>query len=239
IGARDPGQSGSQNELEADKRQEAGKDPHGDSARHRMRRRLHAQHALGIVARRAADGPARPQCNPQAIEKPGRLPLPEQHQCRTPPAWQEPFPPHPETRKPIVALPAEPVRIILQHIVPERRSCEVRASLQPLTLLAAETLSFSRNCEIRRLRCFRSHTSRSMTSSVKSGAVRPMVSLWILASLAAITCAILASEPGSLMASTTTRAGKRSLVSSSMSQRTSIQRSGWSSKAIRAGDWIG
>ena len=61
----------------------------------------------------------------------------------------------------------------------------------------------------------------------------------MLASLAAITWAISASEPGALMAVTEMRAGNRSLVSSSMSQRTSIQRSGWSSKAVSAGDWIG
>jgi hypothetical protein len=35
------------------------------------------------------------------------------------------------------------------------------------------------------------------------------------------------------------RAGNRSLLPSSMSQRTSIQRSGWSSKAVSEGDWMG
>jgi hypothetical protein len=74
---------------------------------------------------------------------------------------------------------------------------------------------------------------------VKSGAVRTIDNVWMLASLDATTCAMSASEPGALMAVTETRAGNRSLVRSSMSQRTSIQRSGWSSKACSAGDWIG
>src|SRR5690606_93030 len=110
---------------------------------------------------------------------------------------------------------------------------------QPFTRLASETLELSRNCDSSRLSCFRSHTSRSMIISVKSGAVRSIDSMWILASLAATTWSMLASEPGSLIAVTEMRAGKRSFMSSSISQRTSIHRSGWSSKAVSEGDWIG
>src|SRR5690606_2757061 len=60
---------------------------------------------------------------------------------------------------------------------------------QPLTRLAALTLELSLSCESSRFRCFRSQTSRSKTISVKSGAVRAMVSVWMLASLAAMVWA--------------------------------------------------
>ena len=65
-----------------------------------------------------------------------------------------------------------------------------------------------------------------MSISVKSGAVRIIDSVWILASLTAMTCAISANDPGALMAVTEILAGNLSLFVSSMSQRTSIQRSG-------------
>ena len=63
--------------------------------------------------------------------------------------------------------------------------------------------------------------------------------LSILPSLSEIALAMRASEPGSLNDWMEMRAGKRIGSSLSMSQRTSSQRSGESSKATRAGDWIG
>ena len=68
------------------------------------------------------------------------------------------------------------------------------------------------SCEIRRLRCLRSQTSRSSIISVKSGAVRTIDRLWMLASLAATTWAMSASEPGSLMRGDLDAGGKALLV---------------------------
>ena len=61
----------------------------------------------------------------------------------------------------------------------------------------------------------------------------------MLPSWSAITWAICASTPGSLIDCVASRAGKRSVASASMSQRTSSQRSGSLSKAASAADWIG
>src|SRR5690606_1457104 len=96
----------------------------------------------------------------------------------------------------------------------------------PFTRLALETQALSLSCEIIRLRCFKSQTSTSISSSVKSGALRIIDKLWILVSLAAIICAISASEPGELIAEIEIRAGNLSCISPSISQRISIQRSG-------------
>ena len=61
----------------------------------------------------------------------------------------------------------------------------------------------------------------------------------MLAPLSLIAAVMPASTPGSLMAVIISCAGNSSLRLPSMSHRTSSQRSGWSSKSIRAGDWIG
>ena len=61
----------------------------------------------------------------------------------------------------------------------------------------------------------------------------------MLPSWSAMTWAIWASEPGSLIDCSVMRAGKRCGSLASTSQRTSIQRSGSLSKAASDGDWIG
>ena len=101
------------------------------------------------------------------------------------------------------------------------------------------TTGRARNCAISRFRCFRSKTSTSISMTEKSGADLVILRLEMLPSLSAMTWAIWASVPGSLIAVTSIRAGKRSRFSSSMSQRTSSQRSGSSSNSFSAGDWIG
>ena len=87
--------------------------------------------------------------------------------------------------------------------------------------------------------CFRSQTSTSTSTSRKSAErdITRMSSM--LAPFSPTVPVMAASAPGSLMAVTAICAGNSSLRDGSMSQRTSSQRSGWSSKAVRAGDWIG
>src|SRR5436190_673103 len=75
-----------------------------------------------------------------------------------------------------------------------------------------------------------------MVSSVKSGERRDILILSILPSCSAITVATWARLPGSLTLWTRIRAGKRCGMVSSISQRTSSQRSGSSSKSFSAGD---
>src|ERR1035441_5460532 len=87
--------------------------------------------------------------------------------------------------------------------------------------------------------CLSSYTSRSISTSLKSGARLVMRILSILPSCSAITCAIWANEPGSFTDCTAMRAGKRRGVLASSSQRTSSQRSGLSSNSLNACDWIG
>ncbi|MNY70285.1 hypothetical protein D3C86_2083920 [compost metagenome] len=65
--------------------------------------------------------------------------------------------------------------------------------------------------------------------------MRTMFKPRILTSSVAIDCATEASVPGSFSALIITRAMKRDLFASSRSQRTSIQRSGSSSKRCSAG----
>ena len=84
--------------------------------------------------------------------------------------------------------------------------------LSALTRAAALTTGCARSWAIRRVRCFTSKTSTSMTMTEKSGAALVMLRLEMLASLSAITWAIWASVPGSLIAVTSIRAGKRSLL---------------------------
>src|SRR5690606_33197424 len=156
----------------------------GDAGRDRVRAGGEAQHALGKVAHGTRKGAARPHIVAQARQRTVRLPLSEQHYPNSGAGWGGPAP-------------------VKHHRDDAGKPPDGARASQPLiTRRASETLSFSRNCEISRLRCFRSQTSRSKTISVKSGAVRTMDSLSILASLAAITCAMLASDPGSLSATT-------------------------------------
>src|SRR6185437_2166826 len=59
----------------------------------------------------------------------------------------------------------------------------------PLTRSTRATTALARNWAMMALRCFRSYTSRSMVSSVKSGDRRDMLILSILPSCSAITVA--------------------------------------------------
>src|SRR6478609_2507241 len=96
----------------------------------------------------------------------------------------------------------------------------------PFTRSTLFTTSLRLNDAIIPLSCFRSNTSKSMTSSRKSGERSTKVSLSILAPCSPITLATVPSVPGSLIAVTTNCAGNRSRLSPSRSQRTSSQRSG-------------
>src|SRR5262249_46737490 len=108
-----------------------------------------------------------------------------------------------------------------------------------ITRSALATTSLARSWAMIEVRCLRSYTSRSISTSVKSGAPRVMRILSMLPSWSAITWAIWASVPGSLTDCSLMRAGKRCVLFSSTSQRTSSQRSGVSSNSLSAGDWMG